>query len=104
MCGNNVLDTSRGEVCDDGNTASGDGCSNLCQREVCGDHVQQSRLAAPAAPDQRRKLRRLGGVVHPARDIGAQREDQRAARASIEAVHGVHPLARDRPRDAQRRQ
>lgn len=35
-CGNNVTDL--GEVCDDGNTTSGDGCRADCQkREACGD-------------------------------------------------------------------
>ena len=31
-CGNGVVDT--GETCDDGNTASGDGCSSTCQTET----------------------------------------------------------------------
>jgi len=31
LCGNSKLDT--GEDCDDGNTASGDGCTSLCQTE-----------------------------------------------------------------------
>jgi cysteine-rich repeat protein len=35
-CGNGAVDT--GEECDDGNPASGDGCSSLCRLEpVCGD-------------------------------------------------------------------
>jgi cysteine-rich repeat protein len=38
MCGNGVLDA--GEVCDDGNTVSGDGCSADCQStEVCGNGI-----------------------------------------------------------------
>jgi len=36
-CGNSVLD--RGELCDDGNTTSGDGCSSTCAIEYCGDGV-----------------------------------------------------------------
>ena len=37
ICGNTMVET--GETCDDGNTASGDGCSATCQVEpcVCGD-------------------------------------------------------------------
>ncbi len=43
-CGDGVLDT--GEQCDDGNTASGDGCSSVCKLEsssggVCGDGTIQ---------------------------------------------------------------
>ena len=35
-CGNGRVDN--GEVCDDGNNVSGDGCSSTCQREaLCGD-------------------------------------------------------------------
>ena len=35
-CGDHVIDTN--EVCDDGNTASGDGCSSTCTVEfICGD-------------------------------------------------------------------
>src|SRR5262249_29249163 len=33
LCGNGTLDAS--EECDDGNTASGDGCSHDCQLEQC---------------------------------------------------------------------
>lgn len=36
ICGNNFVEA--GELCDDGNTAPGDGCSSTCQsREICGD-------------------------------------------------------------------
>ncbi len=34
FCGDGVIDTDRGEQCDDGNMNSGDGCSNICQTEV----------------------------------------------------------------------
>jgi len=41
LCGNNILEF--GEGCDDGNTTSGDGCSNVCQIEgvgpVCGNGI-----------------------------------------------------------------
>ena len=39
-CGNSVVDVGTGEVCDDGNTTSGDGCRADCQKiEACGDAV-----------------------------------------------------------------
>ena len=34
FCGDGIIDTGIGEQCDDGNTASGDGCSSSCQTEV----------------------------------------------------------------------
>ena len=39
VCGDGVLNTQAGEVCDDGNTDEGDGCDGLCQNvtAVCGD-------------------------------------------------------------------
>jgi uncharacterized repeat protein (TIGR01451 family) len=36
-CGNGRIDS--GEVCDDGNTANGDGCSSTCQEETCEHDV-----------------------------------------------------------------
>ena len=43
ICGDGILNQSLGEQCDDGNTASGDGCSSTCQIEtsgpVCGNDV-----------------------------------------------------------------
>jgi len=37
-CGNGVIDHDRGEVCDDGNQVSGDGCSADCRSdERCGN-------------------------------------------------------------------
>lgn len=39
-CGNSIVDYLNGEQCDDGNTASGDGCSATCQIEAsasCGN-------------------------------------------------------------------
>jgi cysteine-rich repeat protein len=39
-CGNGVLEVASGELCDDGNRNSGDGCSADCQSmERCGDGV-----------------------------------------------------------------
>ena len=43
VCGNNVLES--GEECDDGNTASGDGCSATCQSEgtpECGNDILET--------------------------------------------------------------
>ena len=37
ICGNNILDA--GEQCDDGNTVSGDGCSQFCTIEICGNGI-----------------------------------------------------------------
>lgn len=33
QCGNSILESAAGELCDDGNTVSGDGCSSTCQFE-----------------------------------------------------------------------
>jgi len=43
-CGNGrieMIDEEIGEECDDGNTENGDGCSDLCRLERCGDGVTQ---------------------------------------------------------------
>ncbi|MCC7384557.1 MAG: DVUA0089 family protein [Deltaproteobacteria bacterium] len=37
-CGNQILEASLNESCDDGNTATGDGCSPTCQLEITGTH------------------------------------------------------------------
>jgi len=42
FCGNTFVDP--GEECDDGNNASGDGCTDLCALEYCGDGVLQTGL------------------------------------------------------------
>lgn len=36
-CGDGDLNTAAGEECDDGGTATGDGCDNLCRDEICGN-------------------------------------------------------------------
>lgn len=41
FCGDGTVQPARGEQCDDGNTTSGDGCSDTCQDEFCGDGVTQ---------------------------------------------------------------
>jgi MYXO-CTERM domain-containing protein len=39
-CGDGVLNTTAGEVCDDGNTTGGDGCSANClSTEICGNGI-----------------------------------------------------------------
>jgi cysteine-rich repeat protein len=43
-CGDGVTVAAGGEQCDDGNTASGDGCSATCQTEICGDNIVQVGL------------------------------------------------------------
>ncbi len=39
VCGDNHMNTSAGEFCDDGNTTGGDGCSATCTMEICGNYV-----------------------------------------------------------------
>ncbi len=36
-CGDSTLNVTAGEQCDDGNTTPGDGCSDTCMTEECGD-------------------------------------------------------------------
>jgi cysteine-rich repeat protein len=43
LCGNNAVES--GESCDDGNTASNDGCSATCALESCGDGIKQTSEA-----------------------------------------------------------
>jgi cysteine-rich repeat protein len=41
LCGNGTIDTDKGEVCDDRNTTSGDGCSADCRSdETCGNGIR----------------------------------------------------------------
>lgn len=41
LCGNGSVDTDQGEVCDDRNMASGDGCSGDCRsNETCGNGIR----------------------------------------------------------------
>lgn len=44
-CGNGILETSLGEVCDDGNSISLDGCDNSCQVEA---DIKLTKLAGTA--------------------------------------------------------
>ena len=41
FCGDNLLQISIGEQCDDGNTNNSDGCNAQCHLEVCGDGIKQ---------------------------------------------------------------
>jgi cysteine-rich repeat protein len=34
-CGNKIVEKDKGETCDDGNAAGGDGCSDRCELEIC---------------------------------------------------------------------
>src|SRR5262249_29799569 len=50
LCGNAKLDP--GEVCDDGNTKDGDGCSADCKSdESCGNHIIDTRARVPDVCD-----------------------------------------------------
>lgn len=40
LCGNGKVDVLMGEQCDDGNTVSGDGCSQYCRKEIAGSNDQ----------------------------------------------------------------
>lgn len=41
LCGNGTIDADQGEVCDDRNTSSGDGCSADCRsNETCGNGIR----------------------------------------------------------------
>lgn len=42
FCGDGTLD--KGEMCDDGNNVSGDGCTDECVVEFCGDGIVQEGL------------------------------------------------------------
>ncbi|HIM03019.1 MAG TPA: DUF4215 domain-containing protein, partial [Myxococcales bacterium] len=42
VCGDVV--TEAPEECDDGNTTSGDGCSNVCVTEFCSDTIVQAGI------------------------------------------------------------
>jgi cysteine-rich repeat protein len=37
FCGDGILQSARGEICDDGNRNNGDGCRDDCTEEQCGD-------------------------------------------------------------------
>jgi cysteine-rich repeat protein len=49
VCGDGVINT--GESCDDGNTASGDGCSATCQTETSSPHAALSVSMGTVATD-----------------------------------------------------
>jgi cysteine-rich repeat protein len=38
-CGDGFIDTTSGEICDDGNNINGDGCRQDCTEELCGDNL-----------------------------------------------------------------
>jgi cysteine-rich repeat protein len=50
ICGNGVVDA--GEACDDGNAASGDGCSATCQAEVAAAAIGTAAVAEQARPEE----------------------------------------------------
>ncbi len=44
-CGNRVVESSRGETCDDGNITSGDGCSTTCEIESTPSRIDATTAA-----------------------------------------------------------
>ncbi|MCA9554416.1 MAG: DUF4215 domain-containing protein, partial [Myxococcales bacterium] len=48
QCGNAILESAGGELCDDGNTTSGDGCSATCQFEPQGTFAAPGGTAVGA--------------------------------------------------------
>lgn len=38
-CGDGIVQSDRGEECDDGNTQDGDGCSSQCANEICPGNI-----------------------------------------------------------------
>ena len=39
ICGDSIVDTDQGELCDDGNRINGDGCDNNCTPTSCGNEI-----------------------------------------------------------------
>ena len=52
QCGNGFVDIIAGEQCDDGNTASGDGCSTMCITEVAAGESRPSSLCQDGSAEQ----------------------------------------------------
>ncbi|MGB0592500.1 MAG: SUMF1/EgtB/PvdO family nonheme iron enzyme, partial [Myxococcota bacterium] len=50
-CGDEVIQGSEGEACDDGNTTDGDGCSASCASESLGVDCAEVHLNNPELPD-----------------------------------------------------
>ncbi|MEQ9502633.1 MAG: DVUA0089 family protein [Deltaproteobacteria bacterium] len=48
-CGNGIIEGNSGELCDDGNTTSGDGCSATCGAEITGAGSTSLTIDVPAA-------------------------------------------------------
>lgn len=48
QCGNGILESAGGELCDDGNVVSGDGCSAMCQFEPDGTFMPPGGTATGA--------------------------------------------------------
>lgn len=70
-CGNNVLETRDMEQCDDGNTMSGDGCSDTCQLEgglVPEAEPNDSQSAANVSGLSGAGLINVQGTINPAGD------------------------------------
>ena len=39
MCGDGIVDTDAGEICDDGNRSNDDGCDSNCTLTSCGNGI-----------------------------------------------------------------
>lgn len=83
FCGNGAVD--RGEACDDGNTASGDGCSPQCQQEAA-----PAPAAAVAAPAVVAGGEDTGTAAAPAATAAAASQPQVAPAAEL-AIDDIDP-------------
>ncbi len=88
-CGNGTISEDEGEVCDDGNTESGDGCRSDCQKvEECGDLIVDAgedcddgnSIPADGCDECRLSGWEVGSI------LGAARVGQQLARPSGVAV------------------
>jgi cysteine-rich repeat protein len=88
FCGNGVVD--RGEACDDGNAAAGDGCSPQCQQEAA-----PAPTAAVAAPAVVAGGEDTGTAAAPAATAAAASQPQVAPAAEAATMAPVAELAID---------
>lgn len=81
VCGNSAVEV--GEQCDDGNGASGDGCSSTCRTEVPPPRPPQPRVVVTSVL----QALRIAGDTQPRPSPGTQqmmlRNDHRTVRASV---------------------
>jgi cysteine-rich repeat protein len=90
-CGNAVCEPARGELCDDGNTLSGDGCSADCSsREVCGDGYADARAGEDC--DDGNFVGRDGCTAACTRELMLWSSHSGAPHARVRAAAGYDPL------------